>query len=263
MSTRREVRSVVEPTKAQVGRDVLAIASYNIHGCIGTDVRCDVGRVAQVIRELGCDTVGLQEVDGRPGLHSDSVQLQYLANSTGMTPVVASTPSGCEFHFGNANALLTLRAVGTVRSYDLTFRGREPRSALDVELLAGERIVRVIVTHLGLRPGERRYQVRKLLTVLRSIPPDQPVVVLGDINEWLPIGRPLRWLHGLLGKPPWQRSFPVWAPIFALDRVWTRPLGALLAFNVHRSPTARRASDHYPVKAIVAPDIGRRLHQHG
>jgi endonuclease/exonuclease/phosphatase family metal-dependent hydrolase len=105
--------------------------------------------------------------------------------------------------------------------------------------------------------------VKKLLTVLRAIPPEQPVVVLGDINEWLPIGRPLRWLHGLLGKPPWQRSFPVWAPMFALDRVWTRPLGALLSFNVHRSPAARRASDHYPVKAIVAPDVGPRFHHSG
>ncbi len=64
---------------------------------------------------------------------------------------------------------------------------------------------------------------------------DQPVVVLGDINEWLPLSRPLRWLHGLLGKPPWQRTFPVWAPMFALDRVWVRPRGSLLSFSVHRT----------------------------
>jgi endonuclease/exonuclease/phosphatase family metal-dependent hydrolase len=89
--------------------------------------------------------------------------------------------------------------------------------------------------------------VKKLLTVLRTLPPEQPVIVLGDINEWLPIGRPLRWLHGVLGKPPRRGSFPVWAPLLALDRVWSRPLSALHAFEVHRSPAARRASDHYPV----------------
>jgi endonuclease/exonuclease/phosphatase family metal-dependent hydrolase len=319
------------------GRDLLMIASYNIHGCVGVDMRYDVERVARVILELRCDTVGLQEVDSRPsasvrrsgvvalgdgagprrdpaarcraavfrttaagdataadgglimadgaalgqgamGVYGalganrsagrynmascytsglEALQLKQLAEATGMRPVVATPAGSSQFHFSNANALLTRREVGAVRVHDLSYKSREPRSALDVELHAGGRAMRVIVTHLGLRPGERRYQVRKLLTVLREIPPEQGVVVLGDINEWLPIGRPLRWLHGLLGKPPWQRSFPVWAPVFALDRVWTRPLGALLGFTVHRSVESRRASDHYPVKAVVAPDVTR------
>jgi endonuclease/exonuclease/phosphatase family metal-dependent hydrolase len=248
-----DVHSLIERTKAQADSDELAIASYNIHGCVGTDMRYDVERVAGVIRELGCDTVGLQEIDGRLGLQTDSMQLEYLANATGMTPVAAPTHTRRGLRFGKSNALLTLREIGAVRSYDLTFRTREPRSALDVELWAGGQIVRVIVAHLGLRAGERRYQVQKLITVLKALPPEQPVIVLGDINEWLPIGRPLRWLHDVLGKSPGRGSFPVWAPLLALDRVWSRPLSALRAFAVHRSPAARRASDHYPVKAIVAP----------
>jgi endonuclease/exonuclease/phosphatase family metal-dependent hydrolase len=252
------VHNIVERTRAQANRDELAIGSYNIHGCVGTDAHYDVERVAGVIRELGCDTVGLQEVDGRPGLQSESMQLEYLANATGMTPIAAATHTGTALHFGKTNALLTLREIRAVRSYDLTFGSREPRSALDVELWAGGQIVRVIVTHLGLRAGERRYQVKKLLTVLKTLPPEQPVVVLGDINEWLPVGRPLRWLHGVLGKPPRRGSFPVWAPLLALDRVWSRPLSALHAFEVHRSPAARRASDHYPVKAIVVPIARQR-----
>jgi endonuclease/exonuclease/phosphatase family metal-dependent hydrolase len=191
------------------------------------------------------------------------MQLEYLASATGMTPIAASTHTGTGLHFGKTNALLTLREVRTVRSYDLTFRSREPRSALDVELWAGGQIVRVIVTHLGLRPGERRFQVKKLLTVLKAIPSEQPVIVLGDINEWWPVGRPLRWLHDVLGKPPLLGSFPVWAPLLALDRVWSRPLSALHAFEVHRTSTARRASDHYPVKALVAPNDGRRRHGSG
>ncbi len=42
--------------------------------------------------------------------------------------------------------------------------------------------------------------------------------------------------------------------MFALDRVWVRPRGSLLQFTVHRSKLSRRASDHYPVKAVVAPE---------
>jgi len=148
--------------------------------------------------------------------------------------------------------LLTRRPVLGVRRYDLSYRGFEPRGALEVELDVEGHVVHVWVMHLGLNPAERRFQVRKVLGFLREIPMERAVIVLGDINEWLPLSRPLRWLHGLLGKPPWQRSFPVWAPMFALDRVWVRPRGSLIEFGVHRSPLARRASDHYPVKAIVS-----------
>ena len=49
-----------------------------------------------------------------------------------------------------------------------------------------------------------------------------------------------------------ERSFPSRWPLFALDRVWARPRPALLALKAHRSALAERASDHLPVKAIVA-----------
>ena len=238
---------------AQGGSDALIVGSYNIHGCVGMDRRYDLGRVAGVIRELGCDTVGLQEVDGRPGAQSASLQLMDLASAVGMTPIAVDTHSGAPQRVRKTNALLTSREVRSVRSYDLTFGRLEQRSALDVELLVGARTVRVIVTHLGLDGCERRYQVGKLLTFLQAIPAAQPVVLLGDINEWLPVGRPLRWLLHVLGKAPSGRSFPVWAPLLALDRIWSRPARTLRSFEVHRSPAARIASDHYPVRANIGP----------
>jgi endonuclease/exonuclease/phosphatase family metal-dependent hydrolase len=215
------------------------------------DRRYDLGRVAGVIRELGCDAVGLQEVDGRAGQQSVSRQLQDLASATGMTAIAAGTHTVTPQRIRKTNALLTSREVRSVRSYDLTFGRYEPRSALDVELQAGGQAVRVIVTHLGLDGSERRYQVKKLLAVLQGIPAQQAVVVLGDMNEWLPVGRPLRWLHAALGKAPSGRSFPVWAPLLALDRIWSRPTRALRNFEVYRGPAARVASDHYPVRANI------------
>jgi endonuclease/exonuclease/phosphatase family metal-dependent hydrolase len=86
------------------------------------------------------------------------------------------------------------------------------------------------------------------------------VVVLGDINEWLPLSRPLRWLNALLGHSPRERTFPSRWPLFALDRVWVRPRHALLAFGAHHSPLAVQASDHLPVKAIIAShELPQRL----
>jgi len=50
----------VEPglTPPPTGR--LRVASYNIHQCVGTDGRRDAGRVADVLRELDADVIGLQ-----------------------------------------------------------------------------------------------------------------------------------------------------------------------------------------------------------
>jgi endonuclease/exonuclease/phosphatase family metal-dependent hydrolase len=114
--------------------------------------------------------------------------------------------------------------------------------------------VRIFVTHLGLKAVERREQVAKIMELVRDVPAHQPLVILGDMNEWLPDGLPIKWLHELMDQAPSRRSFPTWLPVFSLDRVWSRPQGSLVSFDVHRSPAARRASDHYPVKAVIAPD---------
>lgn len=238
-----------------LGPDCLRIASYNIHRCVGNDRRLDTARVAGVITEMGCDTIGLQEVASDHDGRHDSVQLDYLASRTDMQAIPGHTIVHHTGHFGNA--LLTRRPILAVRQHDLSFPRREPRGAIEVDLDVAGQVIRVFVTHLGLRPAERRYQVRRMLQLLGEVPADQAVVVLGDINEWLPVGRPLRWLHALLGEAPAERSFPARLPLFALDRVWVRPYWALLAFGTHRTVAARIASDHLPVKAFVATGAER------
>jgi endonuclease/exonuclease/phosphatase family metal-dependent hydrolase len=226
---------------AQLGPECLRIASYNVHGCCGTDGKKDAQRIVGVIEELGSDTVGLQEVDYR---------LDYIAQKLGMQPVPGLTLARHDGPFGNA--LLTRRKVLAVRRLGFTYSGREPRNALDVDLDVAGETVRVIVTHLGLWPAERRFQVKQILKMLKETPICERVLVLGDINEWLPLGRPLRWMNALFGRSPAERSFPSRWPLVALDRVWVRPRHALLALKAHRSPLAEIASDHLPVKALVA-----------
>lgn len=222
----------------------LRIASYNVHSCIGTDGRKDASRIAEVIGELQCDTVGLQEVDYR---------LDYIAMRLGMQAIPGLTLLRHDGPFGNA--LLTRRKILEVRRLAFGYGRREPRNALDVDLEVSGQPLRVIVTHLGLFAAERRFQMRKLLEIIRANPARERIVVLGDMNEWLPLSRPLRWLNGLLGHSVAERSFPSRWPLFALDRVWVRPRHALLAFQAHRSTLAAVASDHLPVKAIIAPEI--------
>ena len=227
--------------EAEIGPGALRIASYNVHGCRGADGRKDASRIVGVIEECGSDTVGLQEVDYR---------LDYIAHKLGMEPIPGLTLARHDGPFGNA--LITRRKVLAVRRLGFTYGGREPRNALDVDLEVAGETVRVIVTHLGLWPAERRYQVRQILKLLKETPICERVVVLGDINEWLPLGRPLRWMHALFGRSPAERSFPTRWPVVALDRVWVRPRRALLALKAHRTPLAEQASDHLPVKALVS-----------
>ena len=240
---------------AQLGPECLRIASYNVHGCRGTDGKKDAQRIVQVIEELGCDTIGLQEVDYR---------LDYIAQKLRMQAIPGLTLARHDGPFGNA--LLTRRKVLDVRRVGFTYSRREPRNALDVDLEVNGETVRVIVTHLGLWPAERRYQVKKILEMIRATPSYERVIVLGDINEWLPLGRPLRWMNALFGRCPAERSFPSRWPMVALDRVWVRPRHALLALKAHRTPLAELASDHLPVKAIIAlhaqrQELPQRLHE--
>jgi len=228
----------------------LRVASYNIHECVGADGTRDPDRIADVLREIDADVVGLQEVDARPSATSASMQMQYLAAALGYQAVAGPTLVRAGGEYGNA--LLTRRTVLDVRQIDLTVYRREPRGALDVHLDVDGTTVRVVVTHLGLLPGERRTQVRRLLDLLGDGGDRSEVVVLcGDINEWFAVGRPLRWLHARLGRTPGLPTFPALLPIFALDRIWVHPHTALVTMSPHGSATARQASDHLPLTADI------------
>jgi endonuclease/exonuclease/phosphatase family metal-dependent hydrolase len=251
-ATLRNLSEPVPREQALPERSLLRIASYNVHGCVGLDWRRNTSRIAGVILELGCDTIGLQEVGGKHD-RTGAMQLELLSRETGLQAVAGGTIIRHEYHYGNA--LLTSRPVLAVRRHDLSYRKYEPRGALDVDLDVDGISVRVLVTHLGLSATERRTQVSKIIEILSEMPPEQPLVILGDMNEWLPGGLPLRWLHKLMDEAPSRRSFPTWLPLFSLDRVWSRPRGSLQEFAVHRSPAARRASDHFPVKAVIAPGV--------
>jgi endonuclease/exonuclease/phosphatase family metal-dependent hydrolase len=224
------------------------VASYNIHSCVGADGRRDPARVAEVLREIDADVVGLQEVDARPSETHTSMQMQYLAATLGLHAIAGPTLLRADGHYGNA--LLTRRRVLDVRHVDLTVYRREPRAALDVDLDVDGTAVRVVVTHLGLLPGERRTQVRRLLDQLGESRADV-MVVCGDINEWFAIGRPLRWLHARLGRTSGVATFPAAFPVFALDRIWVNPRTAIATVTAHATPSARVASDHLPVTADI------------
>ena len=227
----------------------LTVASYNIHGGVGRDGRRDVERVARVIESLDADIIALQEVESRRTPAGDLLQMDVLGHLVGHEAISGPTIARADGHYGNA--LLTRLPIRAVRKLDLTFGNREPRGAIDADFVMAGTPVRVIGTHLGLMPRERRHQVQRILETVAE-QREGLTVLLGDINEWLVAGRPLRWLHRRFGVCRAQRTYPAWFPIFALDRIWVHPQGALLRFEVKNTAEARAASDHLPVRAELA-----------
>lgn len=221
------------------------IATYNIHGAIGRDGAFDPDRVGAVLGEIDAEVFALQEVQsGRTG----RALIHELRDRLGAEVISGVTLLRKDAEYGNA--ILTRYRVRSVERIDLSVPPHEPRGALDVILDTGATELRVVATHLGLWPYERRRQVRQLLAAI-SVRPHTPTVLLGDINEWFLWGRPLRWLHAQFRRTPAPATFPAHRPIFALDRLWVRPHGILQRLAVHRSPLARVASDHLPLVATL------------
>jgi endonuclease/exonuclease/phosphatase family metal-dependent hydrolase len=223
----------------------LKIVSYNVHRAIGRDRRFSPDRILAVLREIDGDVVALQEVEARDtGEH----MLKWLAQQTGMNAIAGTTLIRHDGHYGNG--LLARWPICTSTLCDLSWRGREPRGAIAADLDVRGEPLRVVATHLGLRPAERRDQVTRLIKLFTDVPKDK-AVLLGDLNEWFLWGRPLRRLHRYFKHTPHVATFPSGWPVLALDRVWTHPRSLLKRLAVHRSPLARIASDHLPLVATV------------
>lgn len=230
------------------------LASYNIHIGIGSDGQFAPQRTASVLQELHAEIIALQEVQlGPRGFN----MFEYLRSATGMQGVSGPTLVH-RVHGEYGNALLTRHRVESVKTIDLTVAGHEPRAALDVVLDCHGARLRVLATHLGLSPGERRAQVRRLLHAIDARPIDAPTVLAGDVNEWFLWGRPLRWLHAHFSAAPAPRTFPAGRPLFALDRVWVRPKRYLREVRAHASELARIASDHLPIVAQLSVEPQQR-----
>lgn len=231
---------------AEVPSGSLTVATWNVHGGVGRDRRYAPIRIAEVVLETGADVIALQEVGSRD---ASEVLLDALVRGTGFHPVDGWTckRGGCDF----GNVVLSRFPVHEAHRLDLTVHGREPRGALDVVVTAPGGPLRIIATHLGLRPGERRAQVKRLLGALERETP-LPTVLTGDVNEWYLWGRPLRWLHRHFQATPAPATFPAWRPMLSLDRLWTEPASLLAGLRVHQSALARAASDHLPLVAMLA-----------
>lgn len=229
----------------------LTLASYNIHRCFGRDGRHDPERIREVLRQIDAQVMALQEVEL---VHEAPDLLEYLCLERNWKAIPGITMSSDRGHYGNA--VLTSLPVTGVEKIDLSFPGREPRGALHLSLQNRDETLEVMATHLGLRPAERRAQVRSLLGVFQKSSVRGTRVLMGDLNEWFLWGRPLRWLKGHFRATPAPATFPTRRPVFALDRIWVTPRSNLSELRAVGNPLTRLASDHLPLVARIKTGTG-------
>jgi endonuclease/exonuclease/phosphatase family metal-dependent hydrolase len=233
----------------------IKIATYNIHSCVGVDRQYDPARIAAVLRAIDADIACLQEVAVRRRIGPHTDQWAYLAEATGRHivrpgPTKEGGTGMRERRARIGNAILTRFSVLAATTIDLSLPGLAPRSALDADLLVGERILRVVATHLGLSALERRLQAGRLLGVLGEASrrgAAEAVLVMGDLNEWRGRAGAVAVLDDRLGPSAAPRTFPSWMPMLALDRIYVHGPAVLRDLSVDRSPLARLASDHLPL----------------
>jgi len=223
----------------------LRLASYNVHRGVGRDRRCDPTRILDVLREIDADVFALQEVEAHD---SGGDMLEWLGSELGYAAIAGTTLQRHDGHYGNG--ILTRCPAHGIDLVDLSWRRREPRGAIAADIDCDGHRLRVVATHLGLRPAERREQVERLLRLF-SWKDDDRAVLMGDLNEWFLWGRPLRHLHRFFQETPAIATFPSHMPVFALDRLWTHPGSMLQGLAVHDTELARMASDHLPLVATL------------
>lgn len=224
----------------------IPVASYNVHQCVGLDRLKQPGRIAQILGELSCPIIGLQEVSFKLNGRVDSCQLRYFEDATKMGFVQGPTRVVEDSCYGNV--LLTAFPIVSSRLIDITVAGREPRGAIEAVLRIHGANVRVIVTHLGLSAAERRLQIRKLLDRVKD---DLPSMILGDLNEWIPLSSTMRWMTRQFGKTVAPRTFPSVLPVLPLDRIWSSH-GRITAMSAFSTRLTRIASDHLPIRATLS-----------
>lgn len=232
-----------------------SVATWNIHKGvrgIGPRKRLEIHDIGHAVEQLDADVVCLQEVRAHHRKHQqqferwpEQPQAEYLAPEGYHS--VYRTNAYTE-HGEHGNAVLTRWPVHDVQHEDMSDHRFEQRGLLHVTVRVQERVLHVIVLHLGLIAASRKRQVAQLGRYLdRAVPQDAPLLVAGDFNDW---GERLHGPMHKLGLKTLQSgrqpTFPSRFPLLHLDRVYVRSL-SIDSMLVPRGKIWARMSDHLPL----------------
>ena len=234
---RDAIQNVVPLQPVETSKPVhsIRILTMNTHkGFTFFNRRFILPELREAVRLVGADMVFLQEVLGTHEKHAARVdnwpvapQYEFLADS--MWPEFAYGRNAVYPHGDHGNALLSKFPILRYENLDVSIAGPERRGLLHSVLqVPGQREVHAICVHLGLTEGHRQQQLNLLCDLLDTLPPEAPVIVAGDFNDWRQractvlqrragLQEVFACAHGHVAK-----SFPARFPLLCLDRIYVR-----------------------------------------
>ena len=231
----------------------LRLLTYNVHrgrsAIRGHDI-CE--RVAKILDFSQADIFCLQEVWQHDGFDRHQFEA-HLCDQRWPHRVFVKTAT---FAAGTqGNAVVSRTPIVAWNYLDISVAKLEPRGILHAAVQFGDATVQVFCVHFGLFGYERRRQAALLMRFIEEkIPPDAPIVVAGDFNDWTH-----RLAHrftkefgfseviGRTGGLP-GRTYPSFMPLLRLDRIYYRN-AHLLNARIVSERSALRLSDHLPIEA--------------
>lgn len=245
------------------------MVTYNIAKGVrgmGPVQRLEIHGVARALRSLAPDVVALQEVREVDEAHARRfVHPDHGWPAQGQSRLLARDEFEWAYRTNartrggeHGNAVLARCPIGQVLHHDVSDHRFEQRGLLAVSLqLAPGVSVQLVNVHLGLIHASRVRQVAALRHFLQEqLDPGLPLVVAGDFNDWNEALDDEMRLAGLTRARPPQgplrlRTFPSFAPVFALDRFYLRGLHCR-SMKVPKGGSWSRLSDHLPLVAELA-----------
>lgn len=230
---------------------MIKVASYNMRKAIGTDRRRMPERTLEVLREIDADIIALQECDRRLGERAGVIPAHLLDEHSPWVAVpLAIRAKSMGWH---GNALLVRKEASVSGQRRIEIPALEPRGAVRADVTTKGVTLRVVGMHLDLSGLWRRKQAHAILSEVDSCTPPLPSVLMGDLNEWTPRSGCLRDFgrtHCFADTGP---SFHARHPVGRLDRIMVSSELTIVDAGVHHSAAARKASDHLPIWATLAP----------
>lgn len=231
----------------------LTFVTYNIHKGIGNDGRYRLDRIAEVLRAINGDVIALQEVDHNAPRSRSEDTARLLAEELGMHYNLGLNVKLKHGAYGNAT--LSRYPIVESRNMNITWAIKKRRGCLISRIDARGHEIAVMNFHLGLANFERLWQVRKILNshslrTMRKL----PLVALGDSNDRndkLRAPFESAGMQDAAADAQKAYTWPSYAPLFRLDKVFYSEHWALARRNVFQNQTARVASDHLPLAVTL------------
>ncbi|UUX97499.1 endonuclease/exonuclease/phosphatase family protein [Aquabacterium sp. J223] len=261
------------PPAVEPGFARFTVLTVNTHKGFGAfNRRFVLHELREAVRSVGADLVFLQEVMGSHELHRARIggwpatpHYEFMADEIWSSHAYGRNAVYPHGHHGNA--VLSKFPIARHVNHDASVGKSEKRGLLHcvLSLPQSERPLHAVCVHLGLDESHRRAQVLQLCRLVNDgIPPDEPVVVAGDFNDWrCRVDGALEGCAGLqevfrlaTGRP--AKTFPARWPVLRLDRIYVRGLQLLRPLVLGRRPWSH-LSDHAPLAAELALPVGQAV----